>query len=113
MSQACRVRPRGDEEEQDVGLLQGSSHFLALSPLVVAAPTVNSKSLMPPPLRTAAVGVCACMCICLPVLSHQGLPLAAVYVFLLFIVFLSNTLPQVLSSELLPKCILNFALFVF
>lgn len=32
---------------------------------------------------------------------------------LLFIVFLSNPLPQVLCAELLPKCILNLVLFVF
>lgn len=31
----------------------------------------------------------------------------------LFIVFLSNPLPQVLVAPLLPKCISNFALFLF
>lgn len=62
------------------GLLQGSSHFLAVSSFVWRHPTANSS--MPPPLRTTALGASACMCICLPVLSHQGLPLAAIYVFL-------------------------------
>ncbi|KAF6086165.1 hypothetical protein HJG60_008371 [Phyllostomus discolor] len=56
---------------------------------------------------------CACLRICLPVLSHQGLPLATTYVFLLFVVFLSNPLPQVLSAQLLSKGILNFALYFF
>lgn len=56
---------------------------------------------------------CACLRVCLPVLSHQGLPLATTYVFLLFVVFLSNPLPQVLSAQLLSKGISNFALYFF
>lgn len=37
--------------------------------------------------------------------------MAAIYVFLLFVVLLSNPLPQVLSAQLLSKGVLNFGLY--
>lgn len=54
--------------------------------------------------RHACVFVCQCR------LIKDFLWLQFVFSFL-FIVFLSNPLPQVLSAELLSKCILNFVLF--
>lgn len=55
-----------------------------VDPLVVVASHSKLKPSMPPSPRTIALGAYAhtCVYVCFPVLSHQGLPLATVYVFL-------------------------------
>lgn len=119
-SPACcgQSQPWGSEEcIEGRGLRQRNDALVAVDPLSRGGVPQQTQSLSRPPLRGPLLGWDACararVYICFPVLSHQGLPLATVYVFLLFIALCSNPLPQVLSAVLLLKCILNFVLFLF
>lgn len=104
----------GDQRRHSVWGLRQRAHAWLSTPWSRRRPCRLPSLSTPASSRTLLGCVCrARVYIYFPVLSHQGLPLATVYVFLLFIAFLSNPLPQVLSAVLLLKCILNFVLFLF
>ena len=61
-----------------------NSTLVAVGPLVVAASRSKPKAFHAGLFEDHCLGACARapVYICFPVLSHQGLPLATVYVFL-------------------------------
>ena len=67
------------------GLLQRAAHFVAVGPVVTEASHSKLKAFharLRGPLLWVLVHMSACIFICFPVLSQQGFPLAAIYVFL-------------------------------